>query len=166
MARPKKKSTTSTENLDDKKTKTLFDHVNQIRNIKNPKYFDGLTAGDRKSFNHYMICRFLSMDPSCITEVAYLCKVFDKMDGKSFYKVACALTVPVRYTPYIKSRSKKFNDELIGYISKKYEVSTSEAEDYCKIYMSTDEGIQNLRELCQNFGLTEKQIDKLLEYEN
>ena len=51
---PRKKQTNETT----VKSRGLFDHINQIRNIKNPNYFDTLTDVEKKSFNHYMICRF------------------------------------------------------------------------------------------------------------
>ena len=85
------------------KGKTIFDHINQIRNIKSESYFSTLSDEDKKTFNHYMICRFLSMDVRCIYEVSYLSKVFDKMDSKSFYRLCCELIPPSKYTPYIKS---------------------------------------------------------------
>lgn len=162
MAKPKKKSSTE----DAPKHKSLFDHVNQIRNVKNPKYFDSLSDGDKKSFNHYMICRFLSMDSSCINEVSYLTRVFDKMGSKSFYTVACALVNPVKYTPYIKSKNKKFNSTLLGYVSSKYEISRSDANDYCKTLVSIDGGMDELVEICKGYGLTEKEIEKILNDED
>ncbi len=162
MAKPKKKSS----NEDVPKHKSLFDHVNQIRNVKNLRYFDSLTDGDKKSFNHYMICRFLSMDSSCIHEVSYLTKVFDKMDSKSFYKVACALVNPVKYTPYIKSKNKKCNDKLIDYVSTKYEVSRADANDYCKTLASIDGGVNELIEICRGYGLSDKEIEKILNDED
>lgn len=159
MAKSKKSTTEKNEVV--QKSKTLFDHVHQIRNVKNPKYFESLTEADKKSFNHYMLCRFLSMDASCITEVSYLSKLFDKMDSNSFYKVACALTNPVKYTPYIKSSGKKFNSELVEIVARKYEVSHSEAEDYCNVYMTIENGETELQELCRGYGLTDKEIQKL-----
>jgi hypothetical protein len=158
MAKSKKKSSTE----DVPKNKSLFDHINQIRNVKNPKYFSSLTEGDKKSFNHYMICRFLSMDSSCINEVSYLTKIFDKMDSNSFYKVACALVNPVKFTPYLKSKSEKFNEELIGFVSLKYGVSKSDANDYCKTFMCIENGVDALTELCRGYGLSDKEIEKIL----
>ena len=144
------------------KSKTLFDHVNQIRNVKNPNYFDELSNEDKKSFNHFMICRFLSMDVSCIYEIAYLSKIFDKMDSNSFYKVACALTSPVKYTPYVKSKYKKLNKTLIQHVSNKYVVSKSDASDYCEILMKDDGGINHLYEICQGYGMTDKEIESIM----
>lgn len=164
MARPKKKTI-----LEDKggssvvlKGKTLFDHINQIRNVKSPDYYDKLTDTDKKSFNHYMICRFLSMDPSCIYEASYLSKVFDKMDSKSFYKVCCAIIPCSRYTPYIKSSCKKVNAELVGHIVSRFQVGSHEAADYYRVLINLPNGIETLTEICRGYGKTDKEIDKIL----
>jgi len=143
------------------KFKTLFDHVNQIRNVKNQEYFKGLSDQDKKSFNHYMICRFLSMDSRCIYEASYLSKIFDKMDSESFYKVCCALILPTKFTPYIKSKNKKFHSRLLELVGKKYEISTTTSNEYCEMLISSGHE-EELRQICSNFGLTEKEIDKIV----
>ena len=155
---PRKKQTNETT----VKSRGLFDHINQIRNIKNPNYFDTLTDVEKKSFNHYMICRFLSMDPNVIDEVCYISKIFDKMDSKSFYKVCCEVIKPVKFTPYIKSKNKKFNKLVLELISNKYQVSKTDANDYCEIMSKTDIGLTRLYEDCRSYGLEEKQIEKIL----
>jgi len=155
---PRKKQTDETA----VKSRGLFDHINQIRNIKNPGYFDGLTDVEKKSFNHYMICRFLSMDPTVIEEVCYLSKIFDKMDSKSFYKVCCEVIRPVKFTPYIKSKNKKFNKSILELISDKYQISKTDANDYCEIMSKTELGLNRLYEDCRGYGLEDKQIEKIL----
>ena len=69
--KPRKKPS---NNLGPKK-KTLFDHINHIREKKNEKYFDTLTDEDKKTFVNYMVNRFLSMDMNlieAIDEILYL----------------------------------------------------------------------------------------------
>ena len=165
MARPKKK--TSSEDKDGSspasKSKTLFDHVNQIRNVKSADYFEKLTEQDKKSFNHYMLCRFLSMDPSCIYEASYLSKVFDKMDSKSFYTVCCSIIPPARYTPYVKGKRKKANPELIGYLCSKFEVGSHEAEEYYRVLIKLPDGQDSLKELCRSYGRSEKEIERIID---
>jgi hypothetical protein len=77
---PKKKSTTST--VDTKpKVKGLFDHINHLREGRNPKYFDTLSEADQKSWSNYMVCRFLSMDPRCIDMVNEIQKYHPSTQG-------------------------------------------------------------------------------------
>jgi hypothetical protein len=48
------------------KKKSLFDHINQIKKVQNPKYWETLTEEDKKSWSNYMIHRFLSMNMNII----------------------------------------------------------------------------------------------------
>ena len=149
------------------KTLGLFDHINHIRQVKSPDYYSKLSDAERKSFNHYMILRCLSMDKSIIEEIAFLSKYFNVMDSESFYKVCVAVTPMNRnYFPYIKSKSKKFNDKLIEYVCRRYDVGSNDAVDYCKILMSTKEGKEELIWLCRGYGLKEKEAEKLLKVED
>ena len=52
---PQKKSSKTSENEKpiSTKSKSLFDHINHIREVKSPNYFDTLSDGDLKSFNKY-----------------------------------------------------------------------------------------------------------------
>lgn len=88
------------------------------------------------------------------------------MDSRSFYKVACALVNPTKYTPYIKSKNKKFNSILLGFVSSKYDVSKSDANDYCKTLLSIENGIDSLAEICRGYGLSDKEIEKILNDED
>jgi hypothetical protein len=165
MGRPKKIPISTESNLQPPKSKTLFDHINQIRNIKNKKYFDTLSVNDKKSFNHYMICRFLSMDINSIDEVCYLSKVFDKIPSNLFYLLCCEIISPIKFTPYIKSKKLKLNDDLIGFLSKKYDVSKHTADEYCRILLSTEHGKSELKDICSGYGLSDKEINKILKFD-
>jgi len=48
------------------KTKTLFDHIKQITNVQNQHYWENITDADKKTWNNYMVHRFLSMKPEWI----------------------------------------------------------------------------------------------------
>jgi hypothetical protein len=50
----KEKSKDSTESKP--KTKSLFDHINHVREGKNPNYFSTLTDADKKTWSNYMVC--------------------------------------------------------------------------------------------------------------
>lgn len=165
MKKTNPKSKTGVKKPTENSSKTLFDHINHIRNVKSKDYFDKLSESDKKTFNHYMLCRFLSMDPNCIYEAQYVSSVYDKMDSKSFYKLCCALFDSIKYTPYIKSKNKNFNKELLGYISKKYQIGLSESNEYCEVLFSSVEGRDELHEICAGFGVEPKEIKKLLKKE-
>lgn len=155
---PKSKKTSSI------KQRSLFDHVNHIRQEKSDDYMSTLTDGELKSFNHYMICRCLSMDQSIIEEMAIISKYFNKMDSNSFYKLCCKI-VPKggrAFFPYIKRKGVKINSDLLEYVCKKFDVGTRIADEYCRILYSIDGGIEELKSICKNYGLTDKETDKLV----
>lgn len=157
MPRPKKKSTTEI------KQRGLFDHINHIRQIKSSDYISTLNESELKSFNPYMICRFLSMDSSTIEEIALISKYFDKMDVVSFYKLCCEITPVTRgFFPYIKNKSVKINKELIEYVAKKFDISMSVSHEYCELLYSSVDGVKELKLILSGYGLTEKESDKLI----
>ena len=45
----------------------LFDHINAITTIQDPKYFDKLGDEDLKTWSNFMINRFLSMKPEWLS---------------------------------------------------------------------------------------------------
>jgi len=175
MGRPKKQKSPPSKKdsvlLNDEsqtltKTKSLFDHITQIREIKNPKYFDTLSSADIKSFNKYTLLMGLSMDKSIIEEIAFVSKYFDILPEKHLYTVLCDL-VPHerRFCKWIKPNKVKFNKELIELVVNKFEVSKDEAYSYCVTFFKTEEGINNLIDICKQYGKSDKEIEGLIENE-
>lgn len=165
MAKKSKKSNSEVESSIPKAA-GLFDHVNHIRKVQSPDYYDKLSELDRKSFNHFMILKFLSMDRSSIEYVADISKYFEVTPSRNFYQLCAAITNRTNsFFPYIKSKSPKLNKDLVQYVARKYEVSTTEASDYCKLLMKTEKGVNDLIDICKGYGLTEKEVEKIISYE-
>jgi len=140
----------------------LFDHIKHIRTIQDPDYYNNLNDEDRKSFNHFMILRALSMNPALTDDISVLFRYFDKMPSNRFYTLLISL-IPAdkRFYPWVKSQ-KKVNKVVVEFISQKFEVSPREAEEYLYILSNTESGQKELFKICQGFGLTEKEVNKLL----
>ena len=144
----------------------LFDHVNHIRKTQSPDYYDNLSEADRKSFNIFMILKFLSMDRSSIEYIAEISKYFEYIPARNFYQLCIAVTNRTNnFYPYIKSKSPKLNKDLVRYVSMWYEISTSEASDYCKILMKNENGLSELTDICKAYGLTDKEVEKIIGYD-
>ena len=144
------------------KEKGLFDHVKHIRQGRNPDYISTLSDSERKSFNHYMILKALSMDPNLIEDVAMLYMYFDKIPTPQFYTLLLALVPPSRqFFPWIKGKKQKYKKELLEWVGKRFEVSKQQAVEYANILMATDSGMTTLVGICQGYGLTEKEVEKL-----
>lgn len=141
----------------------LFDHVKHIRSIQDPNYFNNLTESDRKSFNHFMILRTLSMDDSIVEDIALLYRYFDKIPSPQFYQLLTAV-VPKssKYVPWIKSKYLKHNVDLLALVSRKFEVSKKQANEYVNLLLHTDEGRIELLNILKAFGLNDKEIEKIV----
>lgn len=142
---------------------TLFDHLNQIREHKDPEYYKNLTDSERKGFNQYVILMGLSMDIECIDEVAYISKFLNIIPDNHFYRICCDL-IPrgKKYCKWIKSSGSTVNSELLSKVCNHYKISTREAEEYCDILMKTDSGLASLTTLLSKYGVSDKEIKKLI----
>lgn len=146
------------------KRKSLFDHVNAIRRDKNPSYYNNLSEDDRKSFNHFMIVRALSMDAAIVEEMAQLYQLFDKIPSPQFYQLLVAL-VPqdFRFYKWIKSKKMKHKKELLQIVAKRFGVSQFEANDYVNLLLRTEDGQGELVSVCRAFGMNETEIEEVFD---
>lgn len=142
----------------------LFDHVKHIRQVQSPNYYLMLSDEDRKSFNHYMIIRALSMDPDLVEDMAGLYQYFDKIPSAQFYQLLIAL-VPKsnRYYPWVKTRVLKHNKALLEYVAKRFQVSRYHANEYVNLLLRTENGQGELVAICKAFGLEDKEVEELFE---
>jgi len=67
------------------KTKTLFNHIQEITNNQRPNYWDELDDASKKSWSNYMVHRFLSMKPEWI-EVVNEIQQYWELKPKSVYQ--------------------------------------------------------------------------------
>jgi len=142
----------------------VFDHVKHIRQVQDPNYYNNLSDEDRKSFNHFMIVRALSMDAQLVELMAQLYQVFDKIPSAQFYQLLIAL-VPKsnRFYPWIKSKSMKHSKDLVTLVAKRFLVSKHQANEYINILLRSDNGQIELVNICKAFGLEDKEVELLFE---
>lgn len=111
----------------------LFDHLNNITFKK--VSWDTLDRIDRKSFNYYMINRFLSMEVDYLEYINYFQKYSSLLPDKCIYDLYMKF-FPKRklYNKYIKKKSdSKYSDVLYDAIQRRFCVSKSQANDYIEI---------------------------------
>lgn len=141
----------------------LFDHIKHIRTIQDPDYYKNLTELDKKSFNHFMILKALSMNSNILDEISALFKLFDIIPSPQFYTLIIKIIpTETRYYPWIKSTKNKCSKELTELLVKYYEISKAEANEYARILNETEKGKKELEQLCQDFGLEKKEIELAL----
>ena len=142
----------------------LFDHVKQVRSIQDPDYFKNLTEIDLKTFNHFMILKALSMNPALLEDVSTLFRYFDKIPSPQFYQLLIGL-IPAdkRFYTWVKGKKRPFGKGLLELISKYYEIPQREAEEYDILLSSTEKGKKELTNLVRDFGLTDKEVETLMQ---
>ena len=140
------------------KSKGLFDHINHIRSVQDPKYFDSLTEADKKSWSNYMVCRFLSMQPEILEYVNEIQKYYE-LEPKHFYQL-CLLIVPKgrAFYPYIKgTKEGKWEKDLLILLRKHFSESERNILEYLEIIPKKE-----LASIVSMYGYTEKEVEKLI----
>jgi hypothetical protein len=133
----------------------IFDWLNQITYDKQP--WNSFTEVDKKSFEPYMIHRFLSMNPEYI-EFVNLVQTFPYTDKEKIYNIYLYM-IPKKkmFLKYIKSSAKKRQEKLLGYVASYYECSLGEANEYIDILREN-----GVKDILNKMGVDEKEQKKLL----
>ena len=137
---------------------TIFDWINQINYEK--KSWDSFSEAEQKTFNTFIINRWLSMDKELIQIVNYFQKysigLLEPKDTYMWYRDI--IPKKKRFNKYIKGKkAMKYDSELITTICKYYETSKNECIEY--IEMMDKKQLTSILEL---HGKEPKQIKKLL----
>jgi len=143
--------------------RTLFDHITNITSVQNPKYWDTLEDDSKKTWSNYMIHRFLSMNPDWIEFLSEIQPYTQVLEPKQLYLALIGILPKGRYyMKYIKGKkADKYDSWLIDLLINEFSCSSNEAEDYCEILYSTKEGRENIKYICEKYGIDKKQITKL-----
>ena len=142
--------------MKEKKQFSIFEFIKSIIDTKQDwKYF---TPEQQKIFNGFMVNKFLSMNPKYIEIVNYI-QSLNIQNNQKLYEVYCFMIPKSKqtYSPYIKSNTKKPNEDVLKYVSKHFECSLKEAEEYIGL---TDE--KWLENILSTGGVEEKIIKKLI----
>lgn len=144
-------------------TKKLFDHLNAITSEQDPNYFDKLSEEDLKSWSNFMVNRFLSMKPEWVELIATLLPLSQTLSPKEMYSLYINVIPKGKYfLKYIKGKSEdKYEKFLIDLIKKEFLVSESQAIEYIEILYSIREGRENIKYICEKYGIEKKEITKL-----
>ena len=142
------------------KKKTLFDHIKQITNIQNPNYWEEISDEDKKSWSNYMVHRFLSMKMDWVELVNELQRY--NLKPKELYKIYTnILPKGKQWLKYIKGEKKmQYADWLVNVVANEMKVSKKEAYEAVDMYMLSEGGILELREICVKWGVEPKKLEK------
>jgi len=143
--------------------KTLFDHIKAITTEQNPKYWDTLDESDKKTWSNYMVHRFLSMNPDWIEVLSEIQPYTQTLEPKQLYLALIGLLPKGKYyLKYIKGKKEdSYESWLVDLIKQDFQCTSNQAEEYLEILYSTREGRENIKYICQKYGIDSKQITKL-----
>lgn len=142
---------------------TLFDHIKQITDVQNPKYWDTLEEADKKTWSNYMVIRFLSMKYEWVETIAELQPLLQELPNKALY-LALIDIIPKSKTflKYLRpEKGVEYEKWMIELVAKYYEVSELEAEEYVDILYAIKGGHQTLYNIAESYGTDPKLIKKL-----
>ena len=142
------------------KKKSLFDHIKQITSVQNADYWNTLSEEDKKSWSNYMVHRFLSMKMDWIELVNELQRY--NLKPKELYKIYTnILPKGKQWLKYIKGEKKmQYADWLVNVVANEMKVSKKEAYEAVDMYMLSEGGILELREICVKWGVEPKKLEK------
>ena len=137
---------------------TIIDWINQALVHKKP--WDSFTESDKKTFNAFIINRWLSMDIEFIEIINYFQKYsIGTLESKDAYRLYCdVLPKGKRFNKYIKGKkSKKCNKELVDILINHYECSKLHVEEYIELLPK-----DNIISILEVYGIDKKTIKKLV----
>ena len=136
---------------------TIIDWMNQL--LVHKKRWSEFTEHDQKSFNAFIINRWLSMDKDFIEIV----NVFQKyaigtLEPREVYKWYCdVLPKGKRFNKYIKGKSeKKFDKELVEIMSNHFECSKLQTKQHLELISK-----EELKSILEMYGKDKKTIKRL-----
>ena len=110
-----------------------------------------------------MVHRFLSMNPDWIEVLSEIQPYTQTLEPRSLYLLLIGILPKGRYyLKYVKGKKvNKYESFLIDLIKQDYQCSSLHAEEYTEILYATKEGRENIKYICEKYGIEKKQITKL-----
>ena len=141
--------------------KKLFDHLKHITEKQTVGYWDTLNNTEQKRWSNYMTHRFLSMKMEWIDMVNEIQKY--NLRPKDLYRLySDVLPKGKQWLKYVKGKKDmKHPKWVLEVVSKYYESSLTEAQEYAEVFYSTEQGKANLKSILQSYGVEPKEIKKL-----
>lgn len=145
------------------KKQGLFDHLNEITAVQNPDYWDSLTEESQKTYQTYMINRFLSMKIEWIDFVNDVQKYWDVIKDREHYKLfSDVLPKGRQFLKYTKKENEMALPHwFVNIMTKHYECSTTEVKGYIETLILTEQGVLEIREVLTKYGIEPKKMKTL-----
>ena len=135
---------------------TLFDWLNQI--LLHKKNWEDFDETEQKTFNTFMINRFLSMSEDFVDAVNICQEHTFQMEDKDVYNLYKNL-IPKqkKFLRYIKGKKDKYPKKLLQFLAEHFQVSQREIIKYMSLLTK-----QDIEYLGKYYGKNKKQIKEMM----
>lgn len=141
--------------MKEKKPINLFGWLNEITLYKSP--IEKFTEEDWKTFNTFMVNKYISMNPEYIEIANYLQKYSNSPKQQIYTMYKNIIPKKKVYLKWVGGKKKSQNTELVEKLSQYFLVSKRETEDYLDILHKSD-----VKNILISMGEDDKNIKKLL----
>ena len=136
---------------------TIIDWMNQL--LVHKKHWDDFTDTEQKSFNSFIINRWLSMDKEFVEVVnmfqKYSIGTLESREVYNWYREV--LPKGKRFNKYIKGKkSKKYDNELVDILQKYFECSKLNVKENLELISKNE-----LVDILEKYGLEKKKIKRI-----
>lgn len=150
----------------DDDSRGLFDHLNAVKQHKDPDYWEDLSDSEKKDFSKFMIERFLSCNPAFTPIISELKPYTQEMEDRHVYRLyAEILPYDGNYWDYVSNKNKeRYPDWIVEKLADYYEISTKEAREYIDVFLSKEDGKEKIKSILEKYGMEEdkiKQVSKI-----
>ena len=135
---------------------TLFDWLNQI--LLHKKKWEDFSETEQKTFNTFMINRFLSMSSDFVDAVNICQEHTFQMEDKDVYNLYKNL-IPKqkKFLRYIKGKKDKYPKKLLKFLAEHFQISQREITDYMPMIKK-----EHIEYLGKHYGKNKKQIKEMM----
>jgi len=145
-------------------TQDLFDHLEAVKQDKNPEYWDGLGREDKKKWSTFMVRRFLSQRLEYLPILNELQPLTQHMRDKDVYRLYAEI-IPYDdgFINYVSSNSSERSvpDWAMDILKEEFRASEDEIRRYLDIWLSSDEGKEELLSIFRDYGVSEDRMKKI-----
>lgn len=140
--------------------KTIFDHIKMITEVQEDDYIIKLSEEDKKTFDIFLLQKFLGLNNKLVDAVSYLDKYVYNMTKERYYKLLIYNIPKNRYWIKFPEKNKKEETSpewFIKLIILYFGYITVDDAIYYDTLLSSEER----RLLCKMFGIDKKKITQL-----
>lgn len=138
-----------------KERRSLFDHLKGVTSEKIA--WESLSEDDKKTFDVFMVNRWLSMERSLTPLIDTLQQYQGSMPKEVVYKLYLDI-LPNQYFFFNftkKNKKHRYDKGLIDLVRLHFSVSFIEAVEYISLFASSADGLRELKQILDMYPLTD-----------